>query len=78
MTSPYHVHIGPTAHQQIKMLQPKTRKIIMRLVESLSVNPRPPGSRKIDGMTGLYSSRIEDKRLIYKIDDMEVLLLLVK
>lgn len=78
MTSPYHVQIAPAAHRQIMTLPPKSRKIILKLIESLAVNPRPPGARKIDGMTGLYSSRIEGNRLIYKIDDMEVLLLLVK
>lgn len=78
MTSPYHIQIAPAAHRQILALPPKTQKIIFRLVESLAVNPRPPVAKKIEGMTGLYSSHIERSRLIYKIDDQEILLLLVK
>ena len=78
MTSPYHVKIAPTAHKQILALPAKTQKMIFKLVESLAVNPRPHGAKKVDGMTGLYASHAEHVRLIYKIDDQEILLLIVK
>ena len=77
-TTPYHVKIAPAAERQIKGLSQKYQKLIFRLVEALAVNPRPPGVKKIDGMTGLYSEDVDHLRLIFKIEDQEVLLLLVK
>ena len=77
-TTPYNIKIAPTAAQQIQELPPKYRKIIIKLVEALAFNPRPPGVRKIEGMTGLHCEAIDHLRLIYKVEDQEILLLLVK
>lgn len=78
MTSPYHIKVAPAAHRQIQALPAKTQKMIFKLVEGLAINPRQHGAKKIDGMTGLYVNNVEHVRLIYKIDDQEILLLLVK
>lgn len=78
MTSPYHLKIAPAAHRQILKLPIKTQRMILKLIESLRINPRPEGIRKIDGMTGLYASQVDHVKLIYKIDEQEILLLLVK
>lgn len=78
MTTPYHVKIAPTAKRNIKELAVKHQKIIIKLAEALAINPRPPGAQKIEGMTGLYSEKVNNHRLVYKIEDQEVLILLVK
>ncbi len=78
MTKPYHVKIAPRARKQIKELTDKHSKIILKLIEALAVNPRPPGTKKIDGMTGLYSEPVSQHRLIYKIEDQDILILLIK
>lgn len=78
MTSPYLVKLAPAAHQQLKARPLKQQKLIIRLIEALSVNPRPEGAKKIEGMTGLYVEAINHTRLIYKIEDQEVLVLLIK
>ena len=78
MSTPYHIKISPTAAQQIKLLPVKQKKIVIKLAEALAVNPRPPGANKINGMAGLYSETAHLLRLIYKIEDQEVLLLLIK
>lgn len=78
MTTPYHVVIAPTAVNQLQALPPKYRKIIVKVCEALAINPRPPGAKKIDGMTGLYSENVNHLRVIYKVEDQEILILLVK
>lgn len=78
MTLPYHIKISPTALRQISLLATKYQKIIIKLLEALAVNPRPPGAKKIEGMTGLYCEQVNHLRLIYKVEDQEVLLLLIK
>ncbi|MEO8402011.1 MAG: type II toxin-antitoxin system RelE/ParE family toxin [Gammaproteobacteria bacterium] len=77
-TTPYYVKVAPRAAAQIKALPLKHRKLIFKLVEALAVNPRPPGTKKIEGLMGLYSESINHLRLIYKIEEQEILLLLVK
>jgi mRNA interferase RelE/StbE len=59
-------------------LPTKQQRVIIKLLEALAVNPRPPGANKITGMTGLYSEAVDHLRLIYKIEDQVLLLLLVK
>jgi mRNA-degrading endonuclease RelE of RelBE toxin-antitoxin system len=78
VATPYHIKIAPIAAQQIKQLPAKHQKIVIKLAEALSVNPRPPGANKIHGMTGLYSETVYPLRLVYKIDDQDILLLVVK
>jgi mRNA interferase RelE/StbE len=78
VTTPYHVVVAPAARKQIRALPPKLQKPLLKLAEALAINPRPPGSEKIDGMTGLYGEHFLHLRLIYKIEEQEILLLLVK
>lgn len=78
MTTPYHIKVAPTAHRQILALSSKFQKTILKLIEALAINPRPPGVKKIDGMTGLYCENVDHIRLIYKVEEQEILLLLIK
>lgn len=78
MQNPYHVKIAPVAHRQLLRLAPKHQKHLLKLIESLAINPRSPGATKIEGMTGLYFQELSSIRLIYKIDEHEVLVLVVK
>jgi mRNA interferase RelE/StbE len=66
------------AADRIRMLDIKHRQNIIKLIEALAVNPRPPGAVKLEGMTGLYREQINSFRLIYKVDEQEILILLVK
>jgi len=76
--TPYHIKIAPAAKNQFSVLPPKVRKQLFKLIETLAINPRPQGAKKIDGMMGLYSQDFQHLRLIYKIEEQEVLLLLIK
>lgn len=78
MTTPYHIKIAPRAQKQIRSLSSKEQKTTLKLIEALAINPRPPGAKKIDGMMGLYSEEINLMRLIYKIEEQEVIILLIK
>lgn len=78
MTTPYHVKVSPTAAKQIKDLPAKSRKQIFKIAEALAINPRLPGAKKVEGMIGLYCESVNHMRLIYKIEDQEVLLLVIK
>lgn len=78
MAAPYDVKIAPAAKRQITALPVKTQKDLVKMIEALGVNPRPPGAKKIEGLTGLYVNPINGLRLIYKIEEQAIFLLLVK
>jgi len=78
VATPYHIQVAPAAKRQFQKLSPKQQKLVITLAEALAINPRPPGCKKVEGMTGLYSETINHVRLIYKIEDQEILLLLIK
>ena len=48
-----------------------------RKIDSLSLDPRHPGVKKLSVEDGVYSIRDGDFRIIYSIDDRKVLILLL-
>ena len=78
MPTPYHIKIAPHAENQIRQLAVKHQKTIIKFMEALAINPRPPGVMKIEGMTGLHAQAVNHLRVIYKIEDQDVLVLAVK
>ena len=78
MTVPYHVKIAPAVKVYLQTLGAKQQKLIIKSIETLSINPRPPGAVKIDGLMGLYKQNLETVQLMYKVEEQEVLVLLIK
>lgn len=48
-----------------------------RKIDSLSVDPRPPGVKKLRDEEGLYRIRDRDFRIIYRIEDQALLILVL-
>lgn len=78
MTTPYDIKVSPAALRQILAMSQKYQKLLLKLIEALAVNPRPPGVKRIDGMTGLYSEAVSPFRIIYKVEEHEILILLIR
>lgn len=74
----YEVEIAPAARKQIRKLSQKTQKRIVRRLEELEFNPRPAGTEKLAGSRDLYRSRVGDYRIIYRIEDAVLLVLVLK
>ena len=47
-------------------------------IRRLSVNPRPPGVRKLSGNLGDYRIRVGQYRVLYDINDAEILVYIVR
>ena len=41
----------------------------MEKIETLALNPRPTGCKKLSGAKDLWRLRVGDYRMVYKIDD---------
>ena len=76
--TPYAIRFAPKAVRQMRKLPIKQRRLIFRFAEALSINPRPPGAIRVEGMTGLYAESINDLNLIYKIEEQDVILLFIR
>lgn len=65
--------------KDLKKIPKKYRLKLREKIESLSENPRPEGYKKLSGKSSppLYRIRHGNYRVIYTINDQELLILLV-
>jgi mRNA interferase RelE/StbE len=73
----YRVLILPRAQRQIQSLPVQTRNRISEAIDSLEKNPRSSGVKKLKGAEELYRLRVGDYRIIYAIQDDELLVIVV-
>ena len=71
----YKIQILKSADKTLKNVAQKDRVKIVEHISQLADNPRPLGCKKLKG-TEFYRIRIGDYRVIYKIED-DILLILV-
>jgi len=74
----YRVSIKRSAVKEIEAIpQKKERQPIIRRIGQLADNPRPPGSSKLSGHDR-YRIRQGVYRIVYAIDDVEIVVVVVK
>jgi len=74
----YRVSIKRSAVKEIKAIpRKKERRRIIRRIGQLADNPRPPGSSQLSGHDR-YRLRQGVYRIIYSIDDFDVVVVVVK
>jgi len=69
----YTVQVRPAARKQINAITPPDRARILRKVEALADDPRPPGVRKLTGADAHWRLRVGDYRVVYAIRDEQLL-----
>ena len=47
-------------------------------IETLADNPRPPGTVKLTAEDNLYRVRVGDYRIVYRIEDKRLVVLIVR
>lgn len=68
--SPYAVYLKPAAERALKKVKDDTsRRRIVKAVDGLATNPRPPGAIAIQGGDGLLRIRAGDYRILYTVND---------
>ena len=73
----YRLLIKPSAIKEIEAIPKKDRTRIVKRIQGLSENPRPPGCEKLSGEEK-YRVRQGWHRLVYSIDDEVRVVLVVK
>jgi len=75
----YRVVLKRSAAREIESIdQKKTRQQIVKRIEQLASDPRPPGCEKLSGRHDRYRIRQGPYRILYEIKDEELWVFVVK
>jgi len=73
----YKIEIKKSAVKELNNLQSNDLKRIVKLIQNLADNPRPPGCKKLTG-DEKYRIRSGSYRLLYTIQDDILLIIVIK
>jgi mRNA interferase RelE/StbE len=73
----YKIYFKESVEKDLWQIPQKEIKKILRRIESLTVNPRPPGCEKLTGQER-YRVRQGRYRILYSIQDNELTIWVVK
>ncbi len=65
----YVVEVKPSARKELEDLPDKVLERVIRKMEFLRHDPRPPGCKKLKGYKDQWRIRVGDWRVLYIIDD---------
>ena len=74
----YRLLIKPSAAKEIEASPKKDRLRIIKRIQSLSSDPRPPGCEKLSGHDDKYRVRQGAYRIVYPVYDIELAVCVVK
>ena len=74
----YTVRFASTATRDFRRLPVQIQDRVRFAIRRLAVNPRPPGVRKLSGNTADYRIRVGQYRVLYDINDAEILVYIVR
>ena len=78
MPAKYRVEITPSAQRELSKLPKNVQKRVDERIQALAENPRPPGSKKLEGEDGFHRIRVGDYRIVYQIKDKVLLVLVIR
>ena len=74
----YRIEVSATAERQIRKLPRADQLRVVRAVQALSTDPRPPGCRKLSGYEDVFRVRIGRYRVLYSIEGRRLVIILLK
>ena len=73
----YSLKIKKSAAKELAKIPPPDLRRIIDKIKNLSIDPRPVGSQKLANFE-LYRVRQGDYRIVYSINDMEIIIEIIK
>ena len=74
----YRLRFRPKAEKQLAAIRDKRLRLpLERAIQTLAEEPRPPGCIKLAGYEDEWRIRVGDWRVIYRIDDGKLVVLVV-
>ena len=74
----YRITLAPPAARQLRKFDPDVRRRIQAALELLAVEPRPPAATRLVGGAGEWRVRTGDYRIVYEINDDQLLVLVLR
>jgi mRNA interferase RelE/StbE len=74
----YRIEFRPAALRQMRRIPRPFKGRIEAAINSLSNNPRPPASVRLQGPEGFTRVRVGDYRIVYLIEDQVLLVCVVR
>lgn len=74
----YRVTLSPMASRQLRKLDPQARRRIQAAIDLLAERPRPPAATQLVGGAGEWRVRTGDYRIVYEIEDDQLLILVLR
>ncbi len=74
----WRIHINKQPQRTLRRLPKNLGQRIDRAILDLADNPRPANSRKLIGFADTYRIRVGDWRIIYTIQDDQLLILVIR
>ena len=74
----YRLLIKPSAAKEIESSPKKDHLRIVKRIQDLSTDPRPPGCEKLSGHDDKYRVRQGTYRIVYTISDVGLVICVVK
>jgi mRNA interferase RelE/StbE len=76
--STYAIRYKKSVKKELEKLTPFYRAAIIKKILALAQDPRPHGSVKLEGAADYYRFRHADYRVIYQINDNQVIVVIIK
>jgi len=73
----YSITLAPPAARQLRKFDPQVRRRIQAALELLAGEPRPPAATQLVGGSGEWRVRTGDYRIVYEIEDDQLLVLVL-
>jgi mRNA interferase RelE/StbE len=74
----YSIEFRRSAEKELGRLDGRIRARILRAIVALAEDPRPPGVKALIGEAGVWRVRIGDYRVVYEINDTELIVLVIR
>ena len=78
MPRAYRIELTRAAERDLRGLSRDVLRRVDRKIQALSNDPRPHGSKKLEGSANTYRVRVGDYRILYEIEDTAILVLVVR
>lgn len=75
--SRYSITYKPSAAKALRKLDRQHQRSIIAAIDALAHDPRPDGVKKLQGGMGEYRLRVGSYRVIYDINDGELIILVL-
>jgi mRNA interferase RelE/StbE len=74
----YAIVVSTRATKDLDDLPNSRLRRIRALIDSLSIDPRPPGAQALTGLDETYRIRTGDYRVVYAVNDAERLVVIAR